>query len=320
MKLFVSVFVFAALISAGASAQGKVQLPEVLIRAIRASKILRYSGTRVVEFRRGPGPERDRHVEFVTKDGPKSRIDFEQDGPFRGQVVVEDERERRHFFPQRNEIVTSPARKDAALGRLGLLVRRKQEFRVQSSEGEKVAGLATTLITVADLRGNPLQMLWIYPRNGMILKRLLLDPIGGRVGSFEFTQVSFDPKVSSEDFVLRRNGARVVTPLDELRQICRDSRMLEVSLGPTSGLALEDSRLERRGGRDVLIQSYVGGESGPLSLFQTTGAVDVREFERMARQGNFNVYVWNMRGRSFALVGEQTREELEKLAQSAHAR
>src|SRR5688572_30101052 len=95
--------------------------PPILQRAFKSAFQLKYSGTRVVMFRRGP--ERRKTTEYVLKDGPRLRIEYPEDSLNAGQVIVENGRERQHFFPESNEIHVGPAMHDDAFEKLKMILR-----------------------------------------------------------------------------------------------------------------------------------------------------------------------------------------------------
>lgn len=314
----------AALLTSFASAQrggprGPVGLgkdrPEILRKMLQAFRDLRYSGTRLVEFR--TGAERDSHLEFVLKSGPFTRIEFPRTEPQAGQIIIETLQDRFHYFPDSNEIHVLPPRREEALGRLGDLLRGG--IRAQESDGEKIAGYPTSLVTLSDPRGNPIQKLWIFPRNGMLLKRELYDPLGARVGFFEYREVNFDPLVRPEDFRPARRGAKMVYPKDLLRRIAKENGFEAWTLAEDADTRLDNSRLVRVEGNAVLAQTYQSPR-GPLSLFQTKAKMEAGRFRQLAKRQGWSAFVWQNNGLTFALIGNLPEDELERLSRTVAAR
>ena len=119
-----------------------------------------------------------------------------------GLIIVEDKAERRHYFPDKNEIRISGARREDSLDRLmGLFKKRGGQPKFVESPGEAIAGNRTTLVSVSDARGNVIQKLFIEPKSGVVLKRELFDPTGTPMGSFTFTKVDLNPKFDDRIFL-----------------------------------------------------------------------------------------------------------------------
>ncbi len=291
---------------------GGAEIPQLLRKAIQQAPKLRYSGERVVEFKRGG--ERKRHREFVLKDGPRMRIEFPDDSEFAGQIIVESQAVREHYFPGRNEIRVMAPRHDEAFARLRRLVSRlgKDGVRFVHGNPDSVAGIRTASIGIADGHGNPLMRLWIDPRNGMVLKRELYDHVGGLVGLLEYVRLDYEPLVRPDEFVIRREGARRVTAYDDARKLMRENAMLEVFLPEDEGLRLDNAHVIKAGDRPVLVQVYQGPE-GPVSFYQLQGPLSA---ERLRAQAGpeFQTHIWRMRGKTFAIVAEMEASRLERIA------
>lgn len=305
--------VLIGLLAAGiAQAQREAEIPPVLRKALGAAATLRYSGERIVEFK--TGPDRRRIVEYVLRDGPRTRIEFPDDSPYRGQIIVEDANERRHFFPDRNEIRILPPRGEEVARRLRSFLAKSMQrgFRVAVSDGGEVAGFATQAIVINDPKGNAAQKLWIEPRTGTVLKRELFDPVGGRVGLFQFTRINLRPSLAPKDFEIDRRGAKVITPEHAAREIASRMGLQPALLPASSGFRLESARSMRQRGPEFLALAYVGAE-GRFTLFQLKEPVSENRLRRMAR-GSLSTYAWTRGAEHLALVGELPEARLHEIA------
>lgn len=287
------------------------QAPPILQKAFNAVHKIRYTGTRVVEFKKGP--DRKKHTEFVIVDGARSRVEFPGGSPFAGQIIVESGKQRMHYFPDKNEVHMLPARREDAVFRLVSMAKRfGKEGGLKFSEdaGEAVAGKATRLATISDKDANPLQKLWINPETGLILRRVIFDRVGSPIGSFEFTRVNFKPVLKPGDFVIKRN-ARILKPMDLAKRLASENDFAPVFLPASEGYELEHSRVDTwEQGSKIFAQRYEG-KKGNLTLFQVKGKAP----EPRNRRGRENlIYSWESNGRNFALVGGSSLEELQRLA------
>lgn len=314
-------FVLVALLVSDAAAQGgrgRPMLegkPELVRKIIEGMRTLRYSGTRSMEFKQGV--ERESHVEIILKDGPRTRIEFPRDSKQVGQIVIETIKDRFHYFPDTNEVHVMPPRREEALGRLGEILRLG--MRIETTDGERVAGMATKLLTVSNPRGTVVQKLWVNPRNGFVAKRELFDPLGARVGLMEFRDVNFSVSIDPKDFRILNKNARFVYPKDVLRKMARASGLEPLMLPESDDVRLDSTRLSRVEGEPVLVQTYQSPE-GPISFFQTRAKVRAERFSQMASQQGLRSYVWQSGNVTLALIGRKSESELERLAKSASDR
>ncbi len=310
--------------SAGAPAQSRAarfqtpapqfSVPPILQKAITASKHLRYSGRRVVQFWRQDKSRK--HEEIVTRDGIFTRVEFPAGSPNGGQVIVENKDDRRHYFPSRNELLIQPPRHEESTGGLARIARQGSKGRLQFATGAglRVAGFQTELLTVSDINGNLMERLYIEPNSGMVLRREVFDPGGAKIGYFEFTQIDINPPAFDPSlFRFERKGVRIVTPYDRLRDMAVKNGFQPLSLPPKSGFKLDTSRITQIGGQDVLVQSFWSAR-GKLSLFELKTAVDADRLRHFAGK-DLQTYSWTNQGVTFVFVGTQSQDDLQRLSQ-----
>lgn len=297
--------------AAGAMAQpARQDVPDIVRKAVRVANHLRYSGTRIVEFRRGP--KVDSHREYITRDGDRLRIEFPGDSPLSGQIIVEANDERRHFFPDRNEIQVLPPRREEAFERLGRMLRDRFGFKFVIGGNDTVAGRSSDVVSVTDPSGNVMQKMYIDSATGLVLKRDFFDPVGTRVGGYEFVDIDYRPRIDGYLFRIVRRGARVVTPAQLLEELAKKEGFRPYSLPATDGVRLEWSAVWPMEGESVLTQSYTTTQ-GRLTLFQLRKIVSADKLRSVAR-GRAKFVFWRRDGRTFVLVGNRSTEELSRLA------
>ena len=288
-------------------------LPPLVRKSVLSNRTSKYSGVRTVEFKRGP--DRVSHIEYVLKNGIKTRIEFPDDSQYKGQIIVDDGHQRLHFFPDRNEIDAEPAhvRENHPMAKMvpeGAHMRPKLTRDI--ADGGILAGWATQVVTVSDPRGNVMQKMWIEPNSGVVLKRVLFDDVGTQVGYFEFTKINFSPTFAPGDFRIDRKGAVLVTPVMQANRLAAKIGLSSVSVPPTSGFLLQNSRTIHPDNVDVLSQTYVG-ETGRFTLFQLRGPVNQNRLQRFAN-GRLSTYSWKRGPESFALVGDLGEDKLREIA------
>jgi negative regulator of sigma E activity len=250
-------------------------------------------------------------VEFVWQDGPRTRIEFPEASPYKGQIIVEDDHQRLHYYPDRNEIDVEPPRRMRP-PRMVPAGEQKPKFTHVITTGGLVAGKQTQLVTVADQSGNVMQRMWIEPHTGVMLKRVLLDRGGSQRGYFEFTKINFRPKFSPGDFKIERKGATLITPVMQVQRLALQKGLSLIVLPPSSEYQLEGARAMDREGQDVLVQTY-RGKSGRFQIFQVKGPINPERLRRFAR-GRLSTYSWMHGSESLALVGELPETRLRELA------
>jgi outer membrane lipoprotein-sorting protein len=295
-----------------AVAQGGDDLPDLIKKVVDASGRLRYSGTRVVLLKFGP--DQQRHVEIVKKAGPKTRIEFPEEGSFRGQIIVETENERRHYFPEKNQIEVLPPRRDELNGRWLKMGRRggpKPTFKI--ANGSVILGVPTKQVEVGAENGFVFQRMWVDPRTGLVLKREMYGRDGTIQASSEFTKLDYSPDFSRSDFVLNVSGAKIVTPRDRLGELLQKEGYLNVSLSPKDPFKLESCRIQRIGNVPALVQDYVN-KDGRVTLFQFRADVDQNRLRKFGR-GEVRTISWQRNGSTFVLLGTPNESKLQEIAQ-----
>lgn len=294
-------------------AHAQDDVPAIMKQAFGAAKKLRYSGTRRIQMQFGP--DLVQHTENVMKDGMRTRISFPDEGSFRGQIIVENERVRRHFFPDRNQIEEMPPRREEHLMRfmkMGKGSRNAPEFKVEN--GEEIAGIDTKRVEISGANGAVFMRMWIDPKSGLVLKRVMYNREGKPQATAEFTKVEFNPRFRRGDFELNVRGAKVITPRDKLAELVSKGGFQNVGLSPKDPLQLESARIQRIENVPALVQVYVN-KNGRVSLFQVKAAIDPNRLQRFGRGERLQSYSWQRGGTSYVLLSELPEAELRAIYQ-----
>ncbi|MCW5943369.1 MAG: hypothetical protein KIS66_14150 [Fimbriimonadaceae bacterium] len=302
----------AALAAVAALAFGQDKVAALIKRVIEEGDSVNYAGRRVVEYKQGP--ELRRHTEQILRVGDRSRIDFPEGSPMSGQIVVEGKDKREHYFPDKNEILSMPPRRPEAFERLKFLLdARERGLKLRAEPGEEVAGRPTQTIVVEDRFGNKLQQLWVDNERPLVLRRAMFDPVGSRVGFFEFQTIDFDPRVPRGAFEIRRRGAKRLTLYDLVDRTAKEHDFLPLAIRDKS-YQLDLVTTNSVQGKEVLVQLYAGEGDERFTLYQVKdGTLDAERFRRFGR-GRANTHVWSRDGRTLALVGNVDKAKLEQLA------
>jgi hypothetical protein len=291
-------------------------VPPILDKAIQAAKRARYVGRREVQFWRQD--QARKHEEIVTHDGQFTRVEFPDGSRNAGQIIVENRDERRHYFPNRNELLVQPPRHEESMERLGRMARQGEKGRLQftSGPGSRIAGFGTESLTISDLKGNVTQRLFIEPKSGIVLRREVFDPGGAKIGYFEFKQIDINPPpIDPSLFRFERKGVKIVTPYDRLKEIAAKGGFQPLTLLVSSGYRLDEVRVAQIENQDVLVQTF-WSHRGKLSLFQLKASIDPDRLKRSAGK-DLHTYSWQINGVSLVLVGTASPDELTRLAQMA---
>ncbi len=290
------------------------EFPALLKLSVNNANKQRYSGVRVVEYRQNGNSKR--YEEWVSRSGRKSRVEFPSSSEFAGQVIVEDRGERRHYFPDKNEVHISPARREDALDRLAGMARRAGKTKFTEQPGETIAGLKSILISLVDERGSIMQKMFIEPKTGIVLRRELFDRTGAPTGSFSFSKINLSPQFDDRIFILDPKGARTITPTDRIVEVARKDGYIAAALSGASGLKLDAVRTSTLSGEDVLMEIYAAGRER-ITLFQFKHVVNVDSMKlKRTSSGEFGTHSWTYRGHTFVLVGGPNAGALSKIAES----
>ncbi|HLO97851.1 MAG TPA: hypothetical protein VK171_04575 [Fimbriimonas sp.] len=275
------------------------------------AKGLKYSGTRVISLVRAGKIER--HEEYVTRSGSNMRIEFSRESPFHGQIIVETANERRHYFPDQNEIMVFPT-----FGRhqfdsvRGSFRDRKRGAKITTGEGENIVGFRTSKIRMADRDGNPIFDVYADMKSGLTLKRVMYDPAGGTIGTFEFTKLTLNPKLMANAFSIQRNGAKIVRPIDLLRRKATSIGMEPVTLKSGSPFKLETVFVREIKGIKVLVQNFVKPDSR-ITLFATKSSLGSNDMMGFKRK-ELSSHMWQLNGVTLILMGSESQDALKALA------
>jgi hypothetical protein len=286
----------------------KEELPAILKEAQEKSKKLRFSGTRVVTFYRAGKAES--HEEYLTKDGPNMRIEFDKGSPFAGQVIVETPQTRKHFFPDRNEIRESPAagRRQFESFRFGGMRGGKPTI----SDGGSLLGLKVTKVQFLDPMKNPAFEVFIDLKSGLALKRVVYGPGGSIAGSFEFKKLNMNPTIAKGAFSFSRKGVKIIRPIDDLISKAKELGVSPYGFSSKDGYKLDGVNLREMRGKKVLILNYSQNESR-VTMFLLRPDADLAEIQKSSRRQQ-GFYAWKEAGTSIILIGDASQDELQNLA------
>ncbi len=239
----------------------------ILKRAVEAQSKIRMRGVRSVE--QLEGPLQGRYVDYLLRDGLRTRITFPENAPNHDTIIIETPAWREEFNPRENVIRRMKGERAGS----GMMLQRLFEVaknggaRIQEFDAQPIAGRKAIGIAAVAPNGTAAARLWIDQATGLVLKAEHYAPDGTKRGGYEFTRVEYDPNIPPNAFSLPRKGVRVidvgepgvkvgwqiVAPTwipDGMREAQRQSRMLN--------------------GREILMIHYKGPGMN-MTVFQAPG-------------------------------------------------
>lgn len=293
----------------GHPSQQKIKnLPPILRRLVESNAKAVFSGERTVTIRKGL--KLVSHEEFVVKQGPRMRFEFPGNSPYHGQVIVDENGQRRHFYPREKVIRVEPSYEDEAVVRLLKGSKKDIDALTDVSDGGKIASLSTQRVDVYDRLHQLRQQLWIDPKSGVLLKRVGYGPKGSRVASYAYSSIDFHPRIDAGAFRLPNEGVRVLTPADLVRSLAKELKIVPFILDRQSGFRLVSAKRMKAAGEEVLAQIYVG-PGGRLSLFEVPSILSAPP---PARPNAKTESVSRVMGReTIVLVGKYPKDTLTRL-------
>lgn len=277
-------------------------VPPIIQNFARFMRMGKATGVRRIEL----GNDSKVLREIVTKDGERLRTTYPNESPLHGRIVVENRRVRRAYDPTTNEITVTELHPNNQDTRLINFVRRGMKLDV--TDGERVAGRPTQVVSVSDPQGRTQLKIWLDTRTGFPLKKITYNGLGQAQGSFEYESVNYSPQsIESTDFELNIPNAKVVTPLDISRRIAERLGLKPLYL-PKPQFLMQSCHKQSGPYGDFLVQVYEG-EAGRVTLFQSPRIL------RFKVPGNREAVVWSQDGQTFAMMG-LPKKVLERLARS----
>ncbi len=292
-------------------AQAEQPVPPLIDKVMKASMSLRYRGERRIQLRFGP--DLVQHTEYILKDGPRTRLWFPDEGSFRGQIIIENEGERRHYFPDRNVIEVLPPRREEHAGRFSKFGKGRGTPTFKIDDGGVIAGFTTKQVEISGPTGTVFLRMWVDPRSGLVLKRVMYNKKGEQQAIAEFVRVDLNPTIKRSDFELDIRNAKIISPREKLSELITRGGFANVAIPPKGPFQLESSRIQRIENVPALVQVYVS-KNGRLTFFQIKTAVNPEELKRFGRGEKVNSYSWQKAGASFVLLGDLSEADLRKIA------
>lgn len=244
--------------------------------------------------------------ERVLRDKKRQRIEYLDNSPFAGQIVIEDGGVRKTYVLAKNEIYLSRARPFGMQYDIPGDERRRSDLSVK--DGGTIAGLKTRQVMMV-YKGQVRQAIWVEPGRGLVVKRAIYDSGGQVVGGFEYQKIDFKPRIKSDAFDLPKS-AKVVRPRDQLASLAKSLGMQPYTLPTSCGYQLMFVHGGRIDGKDTLRQMF-DSKDGRVSLIQVKGA-EVKDFGD--GKGRITVYAWEYKGTVLALIGDVDMSVLRRLA------
>jgi outer membrane lipoprotein-sorting protein len=316
----------------GAACADTPSAREVILRAIEERRSVDYQGVQTTVITRGGKEQRTEQI--VKFKRPKLlRIEYLSPPRLDGDVVIDDGSRTRRFVKARGVIVESAGLSGSKPPKSRVQVLRalrSGKLKVVQEGEEIVARRRTWVVSIAPADpARPKRRLWIDAEHGLPLRVLQTGP-GDRVSDTAFRQITFNPSLSEEEFVLsappgtptvHRPRSRIVT-LAEAERIARThwGQLYQITRLP-AGAVLRSVHLLDHQGRPVIHLRYAYGKRG-ISLFQSAGTGSLTTLVESplpakGLEGRQPLVLHFTRGRArLSLVGPFLQPRLQHLADS----
>lgn len=287
---------------------------------LKAEKDLKCRGMRIVvrRFVRDGKSQTFRHMESVRRDGRRSRTEYysRENEDINGQIAVDDGKFRFHYYPKDNVIHQRPSFARQSGQWLEQILRGGQPGKMfEVSPGGMVARRQTTMILIKE-GSNFEHRLWIDNERKAILKHEMGSPGSDRGLTWTFRRFSYVDSVDPDEFKIVVPGAKTLGPEDRLEAAAKKVKMRAYRLPASTKFALHTGigREDDKTGRRILSSIYGDGRT-VVTLIQSSKALDQARL-RGGRGGRSprTVFLWNLDGLSFALVGNLPQPELKRLS------
>lgn len=245
---------------------------DILCQAVKAEATVPLEGKRIVRKVTEKGVVYQA-VQWVVRDGPRSKTVFLSPPPLRGHLVVRLPGEGFRLFPRRKVALVTPlpdSPDERVERRLRLIA---QNFEVKFLGRDEVAGRRVVVLEVRrkGLKGFPILRVWVDLEKKVILRTEALFP-GGLSLDLCFVEIRFPSRISRHEFKLPLGGYKVirlysrpVTDLDALRRLSPFPLFLPARLPP--GFAFESGAVGRTHRGPFVVLHFTDGIH-TLSLFE----------------------------------------------------
>jgi outer membrane lipoprotein-sorting protein len=293
---------------------------EILIRGLLRQSKASYAGRQKTVV---TDSGRTRRTEQVVKRRQgKLRIEYTAPDRLKGELVVDDGKQLRHYVPTLRVMEEGSSRADRAMRRRLEQIKNLREGRTEVSyRGEDtLLGRKVDIISVQPSKPDrPTRTLWLDRETGVALRVEEKRP-SGRTSVTTFEEIDFKPILGEAEFRLPVPRGATVVPTSMGRPI--SSRRAEhiarrlwgglPAFTPPSGYELTSTHELSVRGRTVVGLRYTRGRAA-LSLFVSGGS---GEPFAAPVQPRLNVVQRPVGGMLLTLVGSLSAEELQRLVGS----
>jgi outer membrane lipoprotein-sorting protein len=252
---------------------------EVLIRSLQRERSASYAGLQKTVVTDGG---RTRQTEQVVKRRKgKLRIEYLAPSRLKGELVVDDGNQFRHYVPALRVMEEGPSRASRAMHRRAEQIKHLREGRTQVTlRGEEtLLGRKVDVVAVQPSKPErPFRTLWLDRETGVPLRVEEKRP-SGRVSVTTFEQIDFKSIMGDAEFRLMVPQGATVVPASMGRPISprRAEHLAQrlwgglPALTPPSGYELTSAHQLSFRGRPVVGLRYTRGKEA-LTLFVSEGS------------------------------------------------
>jgi outer membrane lipoprotein-sorting protein len=289
---------------------------EILIRSLQRERGATYAGRQTTVVTDGGHTRRTEQV--VKRRGGKLRIEYLAPDRLKGELVVDDGRQFRHYVPTLRVMEEGRSRARRAMDRHHEQIKSLREGSTEVSyRGEEtVLGRKVDVIAVQPSKPDrPSRVLWLDRETGVPL-RVEEKRRSGRTSVTRFEQIDFSPILGEAEFRLPVPQGTSVVPSSMGRPISkrRAERLAQrwgglPAFTPPAGYELTSTHQLSFRGRPVVGLRYTKGRDA-LSVFVSGGG---GEPFAAPVQSRLNVVQRPVGGMLVTLVGSLPADELQQL-------
>lgn len=248
--------------------------------------------------------------ERVLRGNNKTRIEYDKNSSYAGQIVFEHGYQRKTYFKASNELRISSR---SPLNHQLVLMRSGRGPTVTKISGsEKVAGHDCKLVVTVAEGDTVRHRMWVDEDKGVVLRRETYDPEGKVVAGYVYKRIQYNAKFSDKHLD-PPTSAKVVTLEAEAARAAKDLGMPAFKMTQKDWVLTDVNKVDSRGVK-LLALSYAH-PTRRVTLSIVPKDTDLDNLDRIKPRGA-ETHLWTSGNYRLVLIGNLPLDELRRLARS----